>query len=56
MTSYIIASIGFALCLYGLTPLSGSRPLEPFISERGAFAFCIGVAVLAFVGIVKVAS
>lgn len=54
MTSFIAAAIGFALCGYGLTPLSGSNPTVGFVSERGCLACLFGIAILAMVGVVKV--
>lgn len=54
MTTYITASIGFALCFYGLSPLSGCKPFEGYVSERGFSAILIGLLLLAMVAAVKV--
>lgn len=51
--NYAFLSIGFALCLYGLTPLSGSG-YGRGISERGALAILAGLAIVAVVGVVTV--
>lgn len=52
--TYIIATIGFALCFYGLSPLSGSKPLSGYVSEYGCLSALLGIAALTIVGCVKV--
>lgn len=52
--SYLFATISFGLIFYGLSPLSGSRPREGFVSEYGCLSCLMGVAILAIVGCVKV--
>lgn len=52
--SHIFAALGFGLIFYGLSPLSGSRPREGFVSEYGCLSGLLGIAVLVIVACVKV--
>lgn len=54
MYSYIFATLGFGLIFYGLSPLSGSKPLTGYVSEYGCLSALLGIAALTIIGCVKV--